>query len=211
MVAEIRSNSRNDDRKHLDKAVKGKVTVKNAGKKRLEGAFIAEDAGTVKDYIFWDVLVPAGKSLIVDMIKKTADAIFFGDRPRGSNIYRERGVSYVKYDSPSYDRSYSRDYRNYSREPERRPVYQRRSAHDFDDIVLESREDAENVLDALVESTMRYGLTTVSDFYDLVGIEANYTDLKWGWYELSSAKVLRTRDGNGYIIALPRCVMINDD
>lgn len=208
---DIQPNSRGfskNDRQKREKVVNGEVHKrKSSSLKKMEGAFVAEDASTVKDYILWDVLIPAAKNLIVDMIKKTADAVFFGDRPHGTSTYRENGVSYVRYDKPSYVRG-GEGSRYSSRG--RGPVsYNRRTAHDFDDIVLESRVDAENVLDALVESTMRYGVVSVSDLYDLVGLESNYTDLKWGWYELADARVVRVRDG--YVVSLPKCVMIDDE
>ena len=42
----------------------------------------------------------------------------------------------------------------------------------------------------------------MADFYELAGIESEWTDEKYGWGELSEARVERVR--NGYIVALPK-------
>jgi hypothetical protein len=77
-----------------------------------------------------------------------------------------------------------------------------RAKHDFDEVVLESRGEAEEVLSNLVDSIIDYGQATVADFYDLVGIATNFVDGKWGWTDLRNASVSRVR--GGYLINLPR-------
>ena len=212
MPAEIQPNSKAykeqqaKDRK-MEKVVQGEVKTKQSPIKKFENSMLSDDAGTVKEYLFWDVLVPRFKDLLVDLGKMTLDAIFYGDRRVPGNIERRGGSSYVRYDKPSYENGRYR-YENRG-DRDRRPAYNRRAAHDFDDIVLASKNDAENVLDALVESTMQYGIATVSDFYELVGMPTSYTDYRWGWYELSKAHVDRVRDG--YVISLPKPRMIDDD
>lgn len=79
----------------------------------------------------------------------------------------------------------------------------------FDDILFRSRSDAEHVLDALVELTLQYGIATVADFCQLSGIDDNYTDQNFGWYELGRARVVQVR--GGYILDLPRPVRVEDD
>lgn len=213
MTEEIKPNSHaykaeqaKEQQRKVEKVVQGSVKrKKKSALKRAEDSMLSEDMSTVKEYLLWDVLVPAVKDMLVDLGKKALDAIFYGDRRTTTNIERKHGTSYVRYDKPSYDNDRDRRY-SYC---DRRPSYNRRAAHDFDDIVLDSKVDAENVLDALVESTMQYGLASVSDFYELVGIDPKYTDWRWGWYELHSARVERVRDG--YIVVLPRPVMLDDD
>ena len=54
----------------------------------------------------------------------------------------------------------------------------------------------------------QYQIVSVADLYDLAGITCrSYTANKYGWTDLRSAKVVRTRDG--YILQLPRTVQIN--
>ena len=64
-----------------------------------------------------------------------------------------------------------------------------RARHDFDDILFESRGEAEDVLSHLVDLTIDYGVASVADFYDLSGIESQFTDNKYGWTNLRDAEV----------------------
>lgn len=181
--------------------MKGAVKEKKkSGIRKAEEALISEEASTVKEYLIWDVLLPALKDTVVDMIKKGTDAIFYGDRrPRGNNIERRNGTTYVRYDKPSYD---SGRRNNYSK-----PRFSGR--FNFNDIIFESKNDAEAILDELVESTIRYGMVPVSDFYELANLEYTYTDYKYGWADLSRARVERVREG--YILYLPRPILLDDE
>jgi hypothetical protein len=77
-----------------------------------------------------------------------------------------------------------------------------RARHDFDEIVLESRGEAEEVLDRMFDLLSRYDSVSVADLYELTGIQSAHTDQKWGWPDLRGSQVTRTRTG-GYVIDLP--------
>jgi hypothetical protein len=76
-----------------------------------------------------------------------------------------------------------------------------RAKHDFDEIVLDQRAEAEEVIDRLYDVVSRYEQATVADLYDLVGLSSTHTDHKWGWTDLRGAGVSRIRDG--YLLDLP--------
>src|SRR5690606_42119776 len=78
----------------------------------------------------------------------------------------------------------------------------RRAAHDFKEIVLATRSEAEEVLDRLSDLINSYDVALVSDLYDLIGITGSFTDDRWGWTSLTGARVERVRDG--YLLNLPR-------
>jgi hypothetical protein len=79
---------------------------------------------------------------------------------------------------------------------------------EYDDIIFETRGDAELVLDQLESAIANYGIASVADLYDLAGITCrNYTANRYGWTDIQSAKVIRTREG--YTLQLPRTVQIN--
>ena len=75
------------------------------------------------------------------------------------------------------------------------------------DIIIENRGEAEDVLSRMDELIDQYGLVSVADLYDLVGINGNYTDNKYGWFNIRTASVVRVRDG--YMIKLPKAVPLN--
>ena len=78
------------------------------------------------------------------------------------------------------------------------------SIYSYDDIVLESRGEADAVLSRMDEIMEEYDIVRVADLYDLVGITGDYTDNKYGWTNIRDAKVVRVRDG--YKIQLPRAM-----
>ena len=76
-----------------------------------------------------------------------------------------------------------------------------------DDVILDNRGEAEEVLSRMDELIDTYGIVSVADFYDLVGITGKYTDNNYGWTDIHSAKVVSVRDG--YLIKLPRALPVN--
>jgi hypothetical protein len=77
-----------------------------------------------------------------------------------------------------------------------------RAAHDFDEIILDSIGEANEVLENLIELISKFEQATVADLYDLTGIDPTHTDYKWGWKDLRGARVSRVR--NGYLLDLPQ-------
>ena len=180
-----------DESKKLEKVVNGSVKVRK--KSHLKEALISEDASNIKSYIVMDVLIPAIKKAISDIVKNGIEMLLYGDSGR-SNGQR----------SPSSSVSY-RDY--YDRRDDRyRPNPSQRQGRSIDDLVIESRGEAEEVLTRMDELLETYKMVTVADFYDLVGVTCDYTDNNYGWTSLRSAEVVRVRDG--YIIKLPRALPI---
>ena len=180
--------------KKVQKVVRGKVKTKKK-KTSLKDIFISEDAANVKSYVFMDVLVPAVKKAISDIVRDGIDMILYGEaRSRKSSS----NASYVSY----------RSYSDRDRREERRYSDSRvRSAYSYDDIILENRGEAEDVLTRMDELIDTYGIVSVADMYDLVGISGNYTDNKYGWTNLRNAEPVRVRDG--YMLKLPKPGPIN--
>lgn len=178
------------ERKKAEKIVDGVVKTKKKGEARkFADLFVSEDASNVKSYILMEVVVP----LVKDAIFSTVETILYGESKRaGKRTSASDRVSYVSY----YDRKDSRS-----------ATTRTRTAYDFDDIILASRGEAEDVLTSLDEIIGTYGHATVSDLYDLVGLTCNYTDTKYGWMSVSRADVVRTRDG--YMLKMPKAMVID--
>lgn len=185
-----------NDRK-VEKVVTGKVITKKRNKlDKFMGEFISEDARNIKSYIFGDVLIPAIKKAISDIFTDGINIMLYGEsRNSGRRGISDR-VSYRSY----YDSGYSR-----TRPNDRQASLA--SAYSYDDIILSSRGEAEDVLARMDELVETYGLVSVADLYDLVGITAPYTANKYGWTNIRNAEVMRVRDG--YMIKMPRAVPID--
>lgn len=179
------------EKPRMEKVIQGTVkTKKKSDISKLKDSFIAEDAATIKTYLLTDVLLPALKNTIEDVVTNGIRMLL-----RGDTAARKSGNGASKI---SYNRMYDR------RDDERRPSmnYRSRSVYDFDDIILETRGEAEAVIDRLCEAIDTYGQASVGDLNDLVGRTGNYTDNDYGWYNLRNAEAIRTRDG--YMLKLPR-------
>lgn len=198
MTEEYKSNSHKSretqadgltERKKVEKVVRGKVRTKpKSGVSKITDVFISEDASNVKSYILMDVLVPAVKKAISDIVRDGVDMILYGEsRGRKSSS----SSSYVSY------RDYSR------RDDDRFRDSGRRSAgYSHDDIIVESRAEAEEVLTRMDELIETYGVVSVADLYDLIGKSCEYTDNKYGWTNIRNAEPIRVRDG--YMLKLPK-------
>lgn len=185
------------EEKKVSKVVKG--TVVQRKEPLLDRIFGGDTFGSIGNYIVWDVLVPAAKSTISDIVTNSIDMIFYGEegRSRSKRVRRDRDRSYVSYNS-IYD--------GRRRAPSRREKTNK-DRHNFEDIVFASRGDAEEVLVTLVEYIDQYELATVEDFYESVGLPSEYTDGKWGWESLERAQVKPTR--GGFYLQLPSPVHID--
>lgn len=215
MENEFPGNSRRERKppveKETEKIVEAVVTgevvrrKKPLGKRFLE-TFIGGDAKSVGQYIFLDVLIPAAKDTIADIVTQGIERTLFGEVRSSSrrNGMRPGGTNgFVNYNS-----RYSRGSSSYSspgdrREDPTRPISQRsRAAHDFDEIILATRVEAEEVIGRLFDIVEKYDMASVSDLYALVGVTPEFTDEKWGWTDLRGVGATRVR--NGYLLDLPR-------
>lgn len=184
----------NEQPKKLEKVISGTATVKKkSGMSKFANAFISEDASNVKDYILGDVLIPALKKAVSDIITNGIDMLLYGESGR-SNRRDDRA------DKVSYGKFYNRD--------RRESATRVRATYDYDDIALPSRGEAERVLDRLDEQIDVYGTASVGDLYDLVGVTGTYTDYKYGWTDLRPAHVERLRDGR-YLLKMPRAMPLD--
>lgn len=216
-MEEFPSNSRNraktakvekNEPKKIEKAIVGEVILrkKPLGKRFLD-TFFGGDAQGVVGYVLMDVLVPAIKDVIVDAVSTGVERIIFGESSRAPSRrggYRPGGSSgYVQYNRYSSPTSFSAHRREDPREISRRA----RATHDFDEIILATRVEAQEVLDRLFDLISQYEQATVSDLYELVGISANYADENWGWVDIRGTGITRIR--SGYLLDLPRPELLN--
>ena len=188
MEAEKAAEEREKKGKIVSSGVK---TKKKTGLSKFASDFIAEDAKSVKSYIFADVLLPAAKKAVYDIFTEGIDMILYGGKGGGK---RKSSGSKVSYRSYYDDRRY---------DDERRASATTRNRFDFDDIIFDTRGDAEAVLDQMRDVIETYKVVTVADMYDMAGLTEPYTSNKYGWMNLRNAQVRRIM-GGGYALDLPK-------
>lgn len=178
--------------KNIQKVVSGNVKVrKRSEATKFKDLFISEDVHNVGSYIFMEVLVPATKKAIADIVTNGIDMLLYGESGSGRRRSNADRVSFDKM----YDRGDSR-----------RMAGNSRSTYNYDELYFETRGEAEDVLDRMREIVSNYGIVSVADLYELAGVVGNYTDQRYGWKGLRNTDVVRTR--YGYQIRLPRAMVI---
>jgi hypothetical protein len=185
------------EEKRVQKVVRGPVKTKKNELRKIADIFISEDISNVKDYIFMDVLVPAVKKAIYDIVTNGIDMFLYGGSGKTKNGPSGTKVSYRSY----YDQK-STTSSNRGSEDTRS-----RGGFEYEDIIFNNRGEAEAVKQQMQAAIVKYGFVTVADLYDMADLPAPYTSQKYGWMDVSSAEPTRTRDG--YTLKLPKAVSID--
>lgn len=180
-----------EERKKVEKVISGTAkTKKKTEMRKFADVFISEDVANVKSYVIVDVLIPAIKKAVFDIVTNGIEMFLYGEKGNNKRRSTTDTVSYRDYNR-AYDR---KDY-----------VSTRVStAYTYDDITIPTRGEAEKVLSSMDDILAQYGTVSVADLFDLVGITGNYTDNRYGWTDLRGAYVARARDG--YVLKLPRVI-----
>lgn len=179
--------SKREEKPKIEKVIEGEVVRrKKPLGKRIAETFGATDMKSVGGFVLIDVLVPAAKDMVADAISQGIERMLFGDvrstSRRPHKQYSNNGyVSYNSYKS--------------SQQKQSSPSRRARASHDFDEIILETRVEAEEVIDRLFDLISKYEAATVADLYELVGVQGSYTDDKWGWVDIRGAGITRIRNG----------------
>ena len=189
-------NASPTEEKKVTKVVNGPVKTKRNDVRKLADIFISEDISNVKSYIFMDVLVPAIKKAIYDIVTNGIDMFLYGGSGKGRNNQPGAKVSYRNY----YEQKNNGGYRASDN-------VRQSNVFDYDDIVFNNRGEAEAALQQMKDIVARYGIVTVNDLYEMTPLSAPYTSQKYGWMDVSNVDIVRVRDG--YILKLPRAVPID--
>ena len=165
---------------------------KRTGLSYLKNAFIVESSETIKSYLITEAINIAKNmvSNIASSIKDSIDIMIFGSKTNKSSSNMAGKVSYSSY--------YAGKSRFDTPQPEQAKI-----RYHYDEVILDSRIEAEEVIDRLNELIEYYGQATVADMYDLCNITGEYTDNNYGWKNLASAKPALISGGR-YILKLPK-------
>ena len=183
--------------KRVEKVISGTAKVKKKSEiRKFTDVFLQEDMDSVKNYIIMDVVIPAIKTAICDVVKNGVDMLLYGE----SSIQQRK--------SPGTKISYRQFY---GQNNDRRDISEprvNRATYDYNDIIISNdRGEAEKVLATLDELMSAYGIVSVADFYEAVDVTGTYVDNNYGWTDISSARVVRTRDG--YMIKFPKAMPLD--
>lgn len=204
------SNSKKDREKSeklekkevVEQVVTGTVIEKPKGiGYKFKTVFLGGDAKQVAMYVSTDVILPAVRNLIVDMVTKGMENLVYGNRGYGR---RGPSINYStsRFSDPRYASPISRPYD--SARPSFAPPALprgRQNRHDMNDIILETREEADIVIERLDDILSKYDVASLADLNAMLGLEGSHIDNKWGWTNLAGSGVRQTRQG--FLLDLP--------
>lgn len=184
--------------KKVEKVIEGEAKLHKKTLAQKAASFIfEEDIKDVKQFVINEIVKPSVKKLIADIFHNGVDMSMFGtpygQRP-GQNSKASK-VSYVSYSSfakPQGQQQYA---------------YQRQTGRSYDDVSVPTLSEAKTIADRMVELLETYQMASVADYYELCGVNSEFTDCNYGWTDLHDMEIVRDRDGS-YIIKMPKAVVI---
>lgn len=181
----------------VEPIIKGKAVERREPlRRKFFQAYTGDSAQSVGQYLLLEVVVPASKNLISDLVTQGINRFLYGSsRPASGgvgSIIGSRGTSYGKFFNGGSAQT----------QPVTQLSQHARANHAFGEIILTVRSDAEQVLDELRSLIEEYGHAKVVDLYRLVDVSSEFTDQKYGWTNLARASVQPIREG--YLLDLPR-------
>lgn len=183
------------EEKKIEKVISGEAHLK---KKSILNGYINTDGEKVKDYLVHDILIPGAMALASTFLICAVETIF--GKPNSVSRERERDSRRGRTERVSYDRYYDEDRRD--RTAAARYSSGRRGGRDFQDAVVDTRWEAEEVVDHMYKILGDYKAVSVADLMDLVGMKHVYTDNDWGWKDLTDVRIRKC--SGGYLIDMPR-------
>jgi len=190
-----RSETANNQKKQVKKVVNGSAKVKKKNEARkLADVFLSEDISSVKSYILGDVLIPAIKKAVSDVVTNGIDMLLYGETGRSN--HRTTNASRT---------SYGRYFNNSEEYKNNRTSSVAMTGFDYEELIFEHRGDAEAVLYALDDLISEFGVANIGDLFDLADVSlSNYAAYKYGWHDIQGGKVIRIREGYGLKLPRPR-------
>lgn len=186
-----------EEKKDIKPVAQAKVAGKSHTRLQKVREQFVQDRENAADYIIFDVLIPAFKKTVWDLGTSALSLILGQKRPFGSGNgyggatkygYSSMYTGVQRVEKPSF--MAARDTRKISQ-----------GGQDFDDLLFDSRGEAELVLDQLRDIMDRYQVVSVSDLYESCHLPAPHTANKYGWTALNGARIQRVPDG--YLLIMP--------
>lgn len=214
LIRSSRSSLNNvSDRKKIEpKPLKGKVAKRELTfMEKLKRSFVKEDLKDIRDYVVFDIVIPGIRKGFFDMVVGTAGQLFGVSVP--SSVYSPRGYSPANTRLTPHERRY-RDYTSIQREGtngysggvNRAARYDRFMVSDWS---FEYKEDADSVLEQLIDICDYEGWVSVGQFFNLADPNGTaegrnpYTNNDYGWHSLDNVSGPRLIQGVGYVLDLP--------
>lgn len=195
--------------KNVQKVVTGNVTQRQKGIGfKFRKIFLGMDLKHTTDFVVSEYLIPELRDIIFRVGSRYLEGLIFGESRYARKATEYRSTSKISYNNVTpapWRRDPREDYIDVRSTVGRVPDQQRPTRVDrreIADIVLNSRAEAEMVVESMMDILSHYEVVTLADMYTLVGLPTSFVDNNWGWKGLNDVTV-RQIGGRGYIIEFP--------
>lgn len=196
-MAEVQNNYKGEKKA---KKITTAALKEKTFKQKVRDAFISDEVHDIKDYVVFSVIIPAIKQTFRNLFVNSLDMALFGKVQQNAKTEQRGGSTYIAYD---------RLYQGHQNEP---PRQQKGGAplrvSELDRVVFKDKADAIDVLSFMMENIEEYHVASVADFLQAADLPISPIHHKFGFYDLTQARVMEIADGSGYFIALPKPVSI---
>lgn len=177
--------------------------------KKIKEMFFNHDGQTVGEYLREDIILPTIRGLVYDIVVGGAQRSLFpeGLGPRRGGVNNRFGgpatgrVNYGAFSQQPVGGAPRND-------PRGAPMSPRgRATHDFSEILIPSRPEAEMILEQLFAYLEQYQQVSVAELLECAGISSNFVDRAWGWTDLRGSRIEPLRNGY-YVLDLPPTVQL---
>lgn len=183
--------------KKVEKVIGGSaIQRKTPLGRRIMQNFTGADAHSVGQYVLFEVIMPQLKDLIYDVGASALQRSLFGDRGGKPYSAPSRRGGYTPYSTISTGAT-----------PKSQPITKpaAMASDEFGEIVVESRGEAQEVMDKIGNLVDTYGMASVSDLKAAVGLTGSFTDEKFGWMAMGGTDIRRVGGAQpGYALVFPR-------
>lgn len=174
---------------------------------KFADTFLAQDIHEVGEYVITDVIIPAIKKTLVEIIKNGAEMLFYGET-KASKIN----------DPTNPWTSYNAYYQSGSKSNRSGSDNRLKGGSDNYRLEFRTRAQAEEAKENLLELIRTYKSASIADFCEISraqikitdqeiakDIPAKWNDNDWGWYDLTANDIEVVRLFNGfYTLKLPK-------
>lgn len=183
--------------KKVEKVIEGgAVQRKKPLGRRIKENFTGADAQSVGSYVLFEVMLPQVKDLIFDMGSSALQRALFGDRG-GKSYTSSSRKGYTPYNTVASSAV--------SKISQAAKVPATTASNEFGEIIVETRGEAQEVMDKIGNLIEAYGMASVSDLKAAVGITGSFTDEKFGWTHMGGTDVRRVGGQQpGFLLIFPR-------
>lgn len=175
--------------KKLSPVVSGSTSVsKNTDPSNLVSKFLVEGVRTAGKSMITDVLLPQCKQAVYNAIINGINVLFWGPGGMKKSTTVLGAGTKVNYAGANKAASVQK------------VTATVKATMDPEDVTFETRMDAQNVYDTMLEVIDQYDKVSLADFLELANVaNDNFTYRKYGWTNLPPADIRRLGNGSYYI------------